>query len=104
MEKETVNTFLNRAKKALKNGFDFVPRKKNVNFLAKYGLNVKTLKHAIANLKEDDYKKGPLEDKDKKGELWVFRIVFEGIDNVYIKLKVYEVEGKEYLKCLSFHD
>ncbi|WP_291490347.1 hypothetical protein [Desulfurella sp.] len=104
MKQEIISAYLKRAKKALQNGFDFVPRQKNKEFLLNYGLNEKTLKQAILELTLDDYKEGPLEDKDKKGELWVFKISFEGIDNIYIKLKVYEVENKEYLKCISFHN
>jgi hypothetical protein len=95
---------LERIKKALLNYFDFVKRKKNVEFLANYGLNIQTIKQCILDLKPQDYKEGPVQDKDRPGELWVFVIELEGIENIYIKLKLFNYNSKECLKCISFHN
>jgi len=95
---------LERIKKALLNYFDFVKRKKNIEFLASYGLNIQTIKQCILDLKQKDYKEGPVQDKDRPGELWVFVIELEGIKNIYIKLKLFNYNSKECLKCISFHN
>ncbi|MEM3264938.1 MAG: hypothetical protein QXH07_03175 [Thermoplasmata archaeon] len=104
MKEQIIQAYLVRLKRALKNGFDLVPRSINRQFLADFGLNEKTIKQCLLDLELKDYKEGPAKDNDREGELWMFRIKLEGIENIYIKVKIYEVDGVEYLKCISFHN
>lgn len=83
-------------------GIDFVPRKKNIESLAKLGLNKKAAKSEILNLSVSDYCDGPKPDTDRSGEVWEFGKEILGKE-VYIKLKVAQVKGDKIAKCLSFH-
>jgi hypothetical protein len=52
-------------------------------------------------LSTDDFARGPDEDRNRPGHVWVFgkRIGRE----IYIKLKVFEDGGRDYALCISFH-
>lgn len=89
-----------------RNEYDFVPRRKNMQDLAKYGLNITNIKSKLKSLSVSDYHSGPLKDYDinrKNGEIWIFkkRILKA---RFYIKIKFAIVKNKELLKILSFHE
>lgn len=80
-----------------------VPRKKNMDTLARLGLSWQDAKDEIYSLTEADYHQGPMVDMDdmKSDHLWVFKKRIEG-EVVYIKFKVVYQENGE-VRVISFH-
>ena len=102
-ESEKANV-LEKAKKLIAQGkFDFVPRQKNMQALAKHGLTIKDAKEEILELVINNYYKGPKKDFDKPGEIWEFKKLINGTQ-FYIKFKILVANGEELFKCLGFHD
>lgn len=101
-----IESFLKEAKILIRTGkHDFVPRRKNMQSLAKYGLSIIDAKEEIGDLKVENYYKGPKEDFDRTrtGTIWEFK---KQINSTlfYVKLKVTEVNGERVLKCIGFHE
>jgi len=107
VKKETmILSYLSKVKKLLTEGkYDFIPRRKNMQALAQYGLTIKDAKNEILDLRVKDYYKGPKQDYDAKrpGEIWEFKKNIDGTV-FYIKVKIVEENGEEVLKCLGFHE
>ena len=98
-ERTDIISFLSEAKKLLLAGqLDFVPRKKNLEDMARLGLTVSDLEEELAELQPLHYFKGPKQDLKRKGFIWEFKKLVEGWP-FYIKLKI---DGG-WLKCLGFH-
>ena len=96
--------FLESAKKLISIGkYDFVPRRKNMQALAKHGLTIADAKAEILGLVIDDYYKGPKQDFDRPGVIWEFKKNVDGM-RFYIKIKIVQENGENILKCLGFHD
>lgn len=98
--------FLAEAKMLLSNGkFDFIPREKNMQSLAKRGLTIIDVKDEILGLSAKDYYKGPKQDFDlnRPGDIWEFK---KNIDEIqfYLKFKIVQENGTNILKCLGFHE
>lgn len=72
--------------------------------LAQVGLTILDAKDEIFSLVVGDYYKGPEQDLDlsKPGDVWVFKKNVEG-NLFYIKVKIAQVDGEDFVKCLSFH-
>lgn len=80
-----------------------IPRKKNLDTLAKLGILPKDAFQEAQNLSFADYICGPEIDQDfpNTDKLWVFKTMIDS-NCIYIKVKVeYQVNGK--VKFLSFH-
>jgi len=75
---------------------------KNKESLVELGLTAKQREEIIMALSVLDYCAGPIEDKIKAGDLWVFGIQLEGVE-IYIKLKLAGSPGNEHPICISFH-
>ena len=75
-------------------GVDLVPRKSTRPTLLQLGLTKRNVKDILLSLSVSNYCKGPEDDRDRPGEIWVFGILIKGKE-IYIKLKI--------AKCLSFH-
>ena len=90
-------------KLAQKRDFDFVPRRKNLLALSKYGLTVYDAREILTELKSEDYYKGPKKDFTKPGEIWEFKRQINGTW-FYIKLKIVDNAGYTVLKCIGFHE
>lgn len=104
-EKE-IALFLERMKKLISMGkYDFVPRRKNMQALARCGLSIADAKDEIMGLVVGDYYKGPKEDFDstRPGEIWEFKKSIERIP-FYVKVKIVQEGGEDVLKCLGFHE
>jgi hypothetical protein len=104
--KADIAAYLVKTKKLLLSGnYDFVPRKKNMQSLAKYGLTIIDAKNEMIGLTVNDYYKGPEKDQDAKqsGDIWVFKKNVDGTV-FYVKIKIARTNGKDILKCLSFHE
>ncbi len=101
---EEIGRLLERAKELISKGkYDFVPRRKNMQALAAYGLTIRDAKEELLDLKIGNYYKGPKKDFDRPGEIWEFKKSIEGT-KFYIKFKIMMEDGSEILKCLGFHD
>lgn len=99
-----VREFLKEFKKIASQdrGLDVVPRRENINSLAELGLTKKNRTEEIMNLSVTDYCEGPLPDRDRPGEIWIFGKRIGGKE-VYIKLKIAKAGKEKMAKCLSFH-
>jgi hypothetical protein len=98
--------FLETMKRLVSAGkYDFVPRRKNMQALAQYGITIADAKTEILGLVVDDYYKGPKQDFDsnRPGDVWEFKKDIDGIQ-FYIKVKIVHENGEDILKCLGFHE
>ena len=84
--------------------YDFVPRRKNLQSLAEYGLTVTDAKMELLGISIEDYYKGPKRDfdSDRPGDIWEFKKDIEGV-LFYIKVKITQENGQAILKCMGFH-
>ena len=103
-DRALIGKFLKQFKKIATTGrgIDIVPRRKNLNSLAKLGLTKHGCKQEILNLSVTNYCDGPKEDTDRPDEIWEFGKRISGKE-VYIKLKIAQVGEEVIAKCLSFH-
>ena len=102
---EDITAFLVKVKRLLSAGkYDFVPRRKNMQALAKNGLTITDAKNEILGLVVGDYYKGPKQDLDsnRPGDIWEFKKNIDGMQ-FYVKVKIVKENGENILKCLSFH-
>lgn len=83
-------------------GIDFVPRRDNLDALAELGITYGNARSEIMALSVTDFCEGPVEDRDKPGEIWIFGKEIEGKE-VYIKLKIASAGDEKLAKCISFH-
>ena len=98
--------FLTKAKALIVGGdYDFVPRSRNLRALAEHGLTIADAKTEILDLMVSDYYKGPKRDFDhnQTGAIWEFKKFVDG-EQFYVKLKIQNQNGKDVLKCISFHE
>jgi len=101
-----ISSFLAQAKNLLAAGnYVFGPRGKNLQALSDHGLTVADAKSEILSLVVGDYYKGPKRDFDpnQTGDIWEFKKTVDG-EQFYVKLKIQNRNGKDVLKCLSFHE
>jgi hypothetical protein len=101
-----ITIFLEKAKRLVSIGkYDFVPRRKNMQALAQYGLTIADAKAEILGLVVSDYYKGPKQDFDlnRPGDIWEFKKDIDGI-KFYVKVKITQENGEDILKCLGFHE
>ena len=96
--------YLAKIKQLISSGcWVLVPRKKNLDSLAREGLTVADAKNALLSLEIRDYQRGPELDYSYSGDVWVFKRTVESTE-FYIKLKIDVAnDGTEVLKCISFH-
>ena len=96
-----ITNFLMLFKEFAKSNFYFVDRKKNLDCLARLGITIQQAKVEILGLTYEDYYRGPIPDKDRKGEeFWEFGKTISG-EQVFIKLKAESKHGVAI--CFSFH-
>lgn len=101
---QAIVDFLTEFKDSVVNGrgLDIVPREENKQTLIALGFTAKNRYDEIIGLTVCDYCEGPLKDRDRPGSVWCFgKQVNE--KEIYIKLKLVEIEGVKVAKCLSFH-
>lgn len=106
--KEQISSYLVDVKKTITSppfeyqSWEIVPRPENIQCMAELGLTEKDQRSIILGLEVSDYCKGPVEDHDVKGELWVFgKIVKER--EVYIKIKLACFDIIKKVRIISFH-
>lgn len=83
--------------------YTLIPRRKNLNTLARLGIMLPDALDEIYALTSLDYFSGPDIDRDIpcSDKLWTFKKYIYG-ENIYIKLKVEYQENKQ-VKIISFH-
>lgn len=103
-KKVQVTIFLKEFKKVATEGNSLyiINREKNRDALIALGLTKNNCKEILLSLYANDYCAGPKKDKDREGFIWEFGKNVNG-NEIYIKLKVTEVEGNKIAKCISFH-
>ena len=101
-----ITIYLTEVKRLLSEGkYDFVPRRKNMQALAQYGLTIADAKNEILGLVVGDYYKGPKQDFDlnRPGDIWEFKKNIDGMQ-FYVKVKIVQQNGEDILKCLVFQE
>lgn len=84
-------------------GLYIVPRPETNVTIINLGLTKKTVEIEILSLSTINYSSGPTKDRDRPGELWIFGKEINGYE-IYIKLKIFEINGMKIAKCISFHE
>ena len=101
---EDIRSFLENAKRLIPaHKFDFLPRRKNIQSLARHGLTIRDAKDELLELTISNYYKGPKRDFDRPGDIWEFKKDINGI-LFYIRIKIVVEDDTEVLKCIGFHD
>jgi len=96
-----VKLFLFQFKEFAQNVFSFVEWDKSRDTIAYLGITPKQAKQEILGLTYQDYYRGPIPDKDRKGEeFWEFGKTICG-EEIFIKLKSKSEYGVAI--CFSFH-
>lgn len=107
-DKSTIEEFLKKFKKLVRQKGLKVPRPKNYQALIDLGLTKKNRKNILLSLSAENYFKGPSNDKDRSGKVWEFGVT-NNEQEIYIKLKIAEYQlidelyTREEAICLSFH-
>ena len=100
-EKYQITLFLFQFKEFAQNNFKFAERDKSLDTIARLGITIQQAKDEILGLTCEDYYRGPIPDKDRKGEeFWEFGKIISG-KQVFIKLKAKSKHGVAI--CFSFH-
>ena len=98
-----VALFLKEFKALMQNNMlHFVNRRAHVNSLIELGITKEICIELLFELSPVDYCEGPLPDNDLPGEIWIFGKSVDGCE-IYIKLKIADVDGVRIAKCISFH-
>lgn len=102
--KQGVDAFLKEFRACWpKTGYTVIEREKNDDALGILGITPNHRQNIILSLTNKDYIAGPENDEDESsGEIWKFIKRVNGYQ-IYIKLKIFEVNNKTYAKCISFH-
>lgn len=83
------------------NKYQFIERKKNIEFLRRNGLTIDDLLLILFDLSSSDYVSGPENDRDThKGAIWKFKYNMDGI-NIYIKINY---NPPNDINIISFHE
>jgi hypothetical protein len=105
VKRELIRNFLIDFKKAATGirGLTVWPRTENQEALLKLGLTEKNREAEILSLSVMDYCEGPSRDKVRLGEYWVFGKKI-GAKEIYIKIKISQIDGQAIANCISFHE
>lgn len=98
--------FFRRLKSAVRrpNGVLIVEREKNLEAMDRFDLDRTTVIRIVSCLKPEHYSSGPECDFDgSEGSIWIFSAPVTD-KRFYIKLKLFSIDGLDYIKVLSFHD
>ena len=88
IERHKVVLFLHLMKVAANEQFVFVPRRINIEGLARLGINRRHAQELVTGLTPQDYVNGPVPDHNNPGlEMWVFGLRVRGSE-VYMKIQV----------------
>lgn len=81
--------------------YQFIERKKNIEFLKQNGLTIDDLILILFDLSPEDYLSGPENDRDtQQGAIWKFKYNLDGII-IYIKINY---NPPNDINIISFHE
>jgi len=101
VERWKVTLFLFKFKEFAQNVFSFYKRQESLDTITRLGITIPQAKKEILSLTYEDYYRGPIPDKDRKGEeFWEFGKIICG-EEIFIKLKTISRKGAAV--CFSFH-
>ena len=101
VERWKVTLFLFQFKEFAQKNFSFAEWDKSLDTIARLGITIQQAKDEILGLTYEDYYRGPIPDKDHKGEeFWEFGRIICG-EEIFIKLKT--VSKHSVAVCFSFH-
>jgi len=96
-----VKLFLFQFKEFAQKNFSFAKRDESLGTIARLGITIQQAKDEILGLTYENYYRGPISDKDRKGEeFWEFGKTICG-EHVFIKLKAKSKHGVAI--CFAFH-
>ncbi len=100
-EKYQITLFLFQFKEFAQKNFSFYPRQESLDTITRLGITIPQAKNEILGLTYEDYYRGPITDKDRKGEeFWEFgKTICD--QEIFIKLKT--VSKHSVAVCFSFH-
>jgi hypothetical protein len=76
---------------------------KNDNTLLKLGITPIQRANEVRKLTYKNYFNGPSADRSgRSGDIWEFGTRVKK-EEIYIKLKIYQIQGNNRAKCISFH-
>lgn len=102
-QRSQVVLFLHEVKKAVRSAFHMVPRKKNLDALARLGLRVEDAKNIVLGLTPANYSSGPETNRVYPNQdVWVFGEEVDG-EELYIKLVIQRASSTACV-CISFHE
>ena len=79
-EKYQIILFLFQFKEFAQSNFRFAEREKSLDTIARLGITLQQAKEEILGLTYEDYYRGPIPDKDRKGEeFWEFGKTISGV-------------------------
>lgn len=101
---EEIRKFLLEFKQVVTSGSGvYLVRRKDTLLTMNYlGLTKQNVENILLGLSVTNYCRGPLPDQDRPGEIWEFGKDIDSYE-IYIKLKVANVDSKKIAKCISFH-
>lgn len=104
-----VREFLQKVKSTITNpigiwkGWVLVRRSENIDCMTELGFTYQSLHDAILSLSVTDYCEGPVQDRDMRGDFWIFGKIISSKE-VYIKLKLANVGNLKVVRIVSFHE
>ena len=106
-EREIVREFLHSVKETIANpiareGWVLIPRPGNKECILQLGFKYQDIKETLLGLSVEDYCEGPCQDRDQRGEVWVFEKIIED-RSVYIKIKLASLDKLKIVRVISFH-
>lgn len=109
-KRENVRDFLQLVKETITNpvaerGWRLVPRPENKDCILQLGFKYPDIEDTLLGLSVEDYCEGPIQDRDQRGDLWVFGKAI-GDQTVYIKLKLASfgtLGALRIVRVVSFH-
>ena len=104
-KRDEVNHFLTELKDHIDGGgkIQFVDRVETQQTFIELEITGKVFIDEVYSLNIGNYSAGPDEDRDRKnGNIWVFGKEINGYE-CYIKIKLYNIGGTDFYKCISFH-
>ena len=106
-KRQQVRDFLYSIKETIANpvaepGWVLVKRQENMECISQLGFKSQDVKEVLLSLSVEDYCEGPCQDRDQKGEVWIFGKEIEN-KSVYIKLKLASFDKLKIVRIISFH-
>lgn len=106
-ERERVSDYIQSIKETIANpvsapGWVLVTRQENTRCILELGFTSRNIQDILLDLSVTDYIDGPCQDRDQKGDLWMFGKVTDN-RTIYIKIKLASFGQLKRVRVISFH-